>query len=132
VKERAVSTELDGTWVPVAADVSGRALDVTELRVSRLIILHETYRIVDRTDQVVDSGELLLGEPNVPRTLDIVGVEGPYAGRRMRAIIEFEGDRLCVCYDLETDERPLTMRATQDQLLLSITYARRRAALRLS
>jgi uncharacterized protein (TIGR03067 family) len=132
VKERAVSTELDGTWVPVAADVSGRALDVTELRVSRLIILHETYRIVDRTDQVVDSGDLLLGEPGIVRTLDIIGVEGPYAGRHMRAVIEFEGDRLRVCYDLENDERPLTMQAARDQLLLSITYTRLRAASQLS
>jgi uncharacterized protein (TIGR03067 family) len=132
VRERAVSTELDGTWVPLAADVSGRALDVTGLRVSRLIILQETYRIVDRTDHVLDSGELLLGEPGIPRTLDIIGMEGPYAGRRMHAIIEVEGDRLCVCYDLENGERPLAMQAAQDQLLLSITYARLRAPSQLS
>jgi uncharacterized protein (TIGR03067 family) len=132
VRERAVSTELDGTWVPVAADVSGRALDVAELRVSRLIILHETYHIVDRSDQVVDSGELLLGAPSLPRTLDIIGVEGPNAGKRMLAIIELDGDHLCVCYDLESEERPVTMEPQKDQLLLSITYARVCPASRLS
>jgi hypothetical protein len=43
---------------------------------------------------------------------------------RVAAIIELDGDRLCVCYDLERGERPGSMRPAQDQLLLSITYAR--------
>jgi hypothetical protein len=46
----------------------------------------------------------------------------------MRAIIELDGDRLCVCYDLEQQHRPRTMRPLEDQLLLSITYARARGS----
>ena len=115
---------LDGTWVPVAAEVSGRRLPVAELRVARFVIESQTYRIVDRGSNVVDCGELRLDEAAVPCALDIIGIEGPNAGKRMRAIIELDGDRLCVCYDLECDRRPETMRAIGDQLLLSITYAR--------
>jgi uncharacterized protein (TIGR03067 family) len=115
---------LDGTWVPVLAEVSGRPLAVAQLRVSRLVIEGETYRIVDRCAQVVDSGELRLDDAVVPCTLDILGLEGPNAGKRMRAIIEFDGDRLAVCYDLESERRPRTMRATEEQLLLLITYVR--------
>jgi uncharacterized protein (TIGR03067 family) len=118
------SSNLNGTWVPVAANVSGRELVVAELRVAQLIIESQTYRIVDRRDRVVDCGELKLNDTAVPCALDIIGLEGPYAGKQMRAIIELDGDRLCVCYDLEGQQRPRTMQPSGDQLLLSITYVR--------
>jgi uncharacterized protein (TIGR03067 family) len=124
----AVAATLTGTWLPVAADVSGRPLVVTQLRVARLIIERDSYRIVDHADQVVDSGELRLDEAAFPCALDIVGIHGPHAGKRMRAIIELDGDRLCVCYDLERGERPSRMQPNIDQLLLSITYVRAAAA----
>jgi uncharacterized protein (TIGR03067 family) len=116
--------DLDGTWVPVAADVSGRRLPVGQLRVARFVIQSESYRIVDASSHVLDRGQLELNQASVPCALDIIGVEGPNAGRRMLAIIELDGDRLCICYDLEQQRRPQTMRATSGQLLLSITYAR--------
>jgi uncharacterized protein (TIGR03067 family) len=119
---------LTGTWVPVAADVSGRQLVVQELRVARLIIARDSYQIVDHSDQVVDSGELHLDEAAVPCALDLLGSHGPHAGKRMLAIITIDGDRLCVCYDLECDERPASMQPQLDQLLLSITYVRETAA----
>ena len=115
---------LDGIWVPVAANVSGRQLMVAHLRVAQLVIESATYRIVDRSDITLDYGELHLDPDAVPCALDLIGIEGPYAGRRMRAIIEIDGDRLCVCYDLERELRPRTMQPLADQLLLSITYAR--------
>jgi uncharacterized protein (TIGR03067 family) len=122
---RCSTTEtLTGTWVPVAADVSGRELVVSELRCARFIIEHDRYQIVDHSDQVVDSGELQLDESAEPCALDIVGSHGPHAGKRMRAIIAIEGERLRVCYDLECEERPASMRWQLDQLLLSITYVR--------
>ena len=121
--------KLDGTWVPVAANVSGRQLHVGQLRVAQLVIERETYRIVDRSDITVDCGELHLDEAAVPCALDLIGIEGPHAGKRMCAIIELDGDRLCVCYDLERELRPQTMQPHGDQLLLSITYARAAPAL---
>jgi uncharacterized protein (TIGR03067 family) len=119
---------LAGTWVPVAADVSGRQLVVQELRVARFVIERDSYRIIDHADQVVDSGELRLDEAAFPLALDLVGRHGPHAGKRLLAIIEVDGDRLCVCYDLERSERPASMRPEIDQLLLSITYVRAAAA----
>jgi uncharacterized protein (TIGR03067 family) len=65
-----------------------------------------------------------VNESSLPSTLDIVGREGPNAGRSMLAIFELQGDRLTVCYDLNGTERPSNMEACADQLLLSITYER--------
>jgi uncharacterized protein (TIGR03067 family) len=119
-----VAATLTGTWAPVAADISGRPLVVAQLRVARLIIERDSYQIVDRSSAVVDSGKLLLDEAAVPCALDIVGSHGPHAGKRMRAIIELDRDRLRICYDLECDQRPASVRPQFDQLLLSITYVR--------
>jgi uncharacterized protein (TIGR03067 family) len=120
---------LDGTWVPVAADVSGQALAVEELRVSRFVLNHGGYQIIDKEDCVVDRGDYRVDDSVQPRTMDIVGVSGPNAGRVMLAIYELLGDRLKVCYDLETATRPDDMEAEGEELLLSITYARASAVL---
>jgi uncharacterized protein (TIGR03067 family) len=119
---------LDGVWVPVAADVSGSGLVVAELRVARFIIEGGHYHIVDRRQQIVDRGALHWDAAACPCTLDLIGEEGPYAGKRMLALIELNAERLCVCYDLERCERPLSMQPQGEQLLLSITYARALAA----
>ena len=64
-----------------------------------------------------------------PRSLDLVGREGPNAGRHFRAIVEIDGDLLTVCYDLDGGERPSSTEPQDDLLLLTITYARESARL---
>lgn len=116
---------LEGAWVPIAASVAGQSLVVGELRVKYLVLdPGGIYSIIDRSNHVVDSGEYLVDDAVSPRTMDIVGRDGPNAGRTMLAIYELEGDQLTVCYDLEGAERPAGMEPQEDQLLLSITYAR--------
>lgn len=118
--------ELDGTWIPVAADVSGQALLIEELRVGRFVLDRGEYEIFDRAERVVDRGDFRVDDAQEPPAMDIVGVDGPGAGRTLLAIYQLEGDRLVVCYDLEIGTRPLTMQAQPDQLLLRLTYERSR------
>jgi len=115
---------LEGAWIPVAANVSGQELLVGELRVKYLVLDGHDYSIIDRTNQIVDRGEYLVDESATPRAIDIVGRDGPNAGRSMLAIFELRGDRLTVCYDLDRADRPNGMEPERDQLLLSITYER--------
>jgi uncharacterized protein (TIGR03067 family) len=117
---------LEGAWVPVQATVGGCALLVEELRVKYLVLNSGGYSIIDRTNHVVDSGDYLVDDAVSPQAIDIVGREGPNAGRTMLAIYQLEADRLTVCYDLDGEERPSNMQADDDadQLLLSITYTR--------
>ena len=121
--------QLEGTWVPIAADVSGKPLLLGDLRVKYLMLDAGGYSIVDRANRVTDSGRYLVNAAAHPATLDIVGREGPNAGRTMLAIYQLDGDSLTVCYDLEDSERPSSMQPGKDQLLLSITYARASPAL---
>ena len=115
---------LAGSWVPVAADVSGQVLAIEELRVARLSFDSEGYAIVDHGGQTVDAGTWQLGELGNPRSIDLIGNTGPNAGRRVLAIIALDGDRLCLGYDMERDRRPSGWRCEPDQLLLSITLVR--------
>jgi len=87
------------------------------------------YSIVDRTNHIVDEVFAAVDDAASPQTMDIVGREGPNAGRTMLAIYQLEADRLTVCYDLDGKERPSDMRPRDDRLLLSITYTRARARL---
>lgn len=91
-----------------------------------LVLNSGGYSIIDRTNHVVDSGDYLVDDAVSPQAIDIVGREGPNAGRTMLAIYQLEADRLTVCYDLDGEERPSNMQADDDadQLLLSITYTR--------
>jgi uncharacterized protein (TIGR03067 family) len=115
---------LTGSWVPVAADVSGQVLDIGQLRVASLSFDSEHYAIVDHSGQVVDAGTWQLGALDNPRSIDLVGSSGPNAGRRVLAIIALDGDRLCLGYDMERDQRPSGWRCEPDQLLLCITLVR--------
>ena len=104
--------------------MSGKELLVAELRVKYLILDGHDYNIVDRSNQVVDRGEYLVNDRARPWTIDIVGRDGPNAGRSMLAIFELTGDRLTVCYNLEGGTRPGDMQAESGQMMLSITYER--------
>lgn len=115
--------------MPVAATVAGKDLVVNELRVKYLVLDSGGYSIIDRSNHIVDSGEYQVDDAKSPQTMDIVGREGPNAGRTMLAIYELEADRLTVCYDLDGKERPSDMRPHGDRLLLSITYTRARTRL---
>ena len=115
---------LEGNWAPVAAEVSGQILPIEELRVSRLSFAADRYSIIDHAGQVADAGHWQLGTDAIPRPLDLLGSDGPNAGRRVLAIVALDADRLCMAYDLERDARPVSWRHEPDQLLLCITYLR--------
>ena len=114
---------LEGAWLPVAAYVAGEVLPVTELRIARLLIKDAGYQILDNQQHVVDRGELRLDAASAA-ALDLVGLEGPNAGRTLLAIYELSNDLLSICYDMEGAERPRSMQPEEDQILLLITYAR--------
>jgi len=97
--------------------------------VKYLVLDSGGYSIIDRTNHVVDRGDYLVDDAASPQTLDIVGREGPNAGRTMLAIYELRANRLTVCYDLDGKERPSDMQPREDQLLLTISYERALAML---
>lgn len=122
----ALLSQLAGDWRPIAASVSGQELDVASLRIALLRIERDTYDIIGHDAERIDRGLLEICVPAGAGAvaLDLLGTEGPAAGRRLRTIIELAADQLCIRYDLQSDERPQSPEPAEDQLLLSISYAR--------
>ena len=116
---------LEGAWAPVAVSVGGQSLQPAELRVRYLLLEGDGYRIIDRSNQVVDSGHYTLNAHAMPCAMDIVGEHGPNAGRTLLAIYQLEGDELTVCYDVEGGARPATLAPRPQGARLVITYERR-------
>jgi len=115
---------LNGIWQPIAAYVDGEVLPVQDLRVKRLVLESGAYQIINHDNQVADRGEIHVNDSAVPRAMDIIDLEGPFAGRTLRAIFELDGDMLTVCYDLDGSGRPESMQPHEGVILLMITYAR--------
>jgi uncharacterized protein (TIGR03067 family) len=88
---------LDGAWLPVAAYICGEVLPIAELRIARLILNDGAYQILDNHQRVVDRGEYHVDVQTSPSVMDIVGIEGPNAGRRLPAIYEISNDLLSIC-----------------------------------
>lgn len=120
----ALERRLDGSWLPTAAFVAAEELPVGELRVARLDLAAGRYCIFDCDERILDSGEYSVDGEVLPLAMDLLGIEGPYAGRRLEAIIEIDGDTLTVCYDLDGLARPESMQPGDEQLLLRISYTR--------
>ncbi|MCU0758909.1 MAG: TIGR03067 domain-containing protein [Steroidobacteraceae bacterium] len=120
---------LEGHWVPVGAWVAGEVVPIAELRVARLVFAAGAWRIEDKTRTPVDRGDYVLDATACPKSLDLIGRDGPNAGRTFRAIVEVDGDLMTLCYDLDGGERPISTEPQEDVLLLTITYARESARL---
>src|SRR5256885_3318165 len=77
--------QLEGAWVPIAASIAGSRIAVDELRVRYLLLEAGGYRIIDRSNHLVDGGRYLVKEELSPATLGIVRCSGtPRRGPRPR------------------------------------------------
>lgn len=109
---------LIGAWHPVAASVSGRALDVAEIQVAHLQFDAERYIIFDRSGQPVNQGPYQLNTNAQPWTLDL-NTESTASSKPIAAICELGVDEagtdlLTICYALEGAERPISFAEAQD------------------
>lgn len=115
---------LEGAWVAIGARLAARELALEDLRVRYLLLHGGLYRIVDRSNRVVDGGHYEIDPARSPPSIDIIGEHGPGAGRTLLAIYHLAGEELTVCYDLERPERPAHLEPAPGEPLLRITYAR--------
>ncbi|HWQ34936.1 MAG TPA: TIGR03067 domain-containing protein [Blastocatellia bacterium] len=113
---------LDGTWIPVTAELSGQQLPDAILRTMKLIMFGSKY--VASVGGVSDQGLVKINARSVPAVMDITGTSGPNEGRTIRAIYELSGDRLTVCYALDGDTRPAEFKTQPDSKHYLVTYKR--------
>jgi uncharacterized protein (TIGR03067 family) len=113
---------LDGTWIPTKAEVGGQPLPDDALKGFRLVIKGDKYTV--KAGAVTDEGTLKVDAHKTPKTMDIVGTEGPNKGKTYPAIFELKEDALRICYDLDSKQRPDEFKSPKDRKHFLVTYKR--------
>jgi uncharacterized protein (TIGR03067 family) len=113
---------LEGKWVPMQAELAGQKLPEAQLKAISLDISDGTYTV--RVGDVVDKGTLKIDPAAKPKSMDIVGTDGPNKGKTFLAIYEFNGDTLRICYDLAGKARPTEFATSKERPFFLAVYQR--------
>src|SRR5262245_44770912 len=95
--------DIQGTWLPSKGELRGVAMKDDSLKLIKLKLDGSNYEV---TAENVDKGTYTIDSAAKPKTIDITGVEGPNAGKKIPGIYELNGDTLTICYGLSGSPRP--------------------------
>jgi uncharacterized protein (TIGR03067 family) len=115
---------LQGTWLPSAAEVGGKAFPDEVRKSIKLVIKGDRYTVT--LGKAVDRGTVKLNPSAKPKEMDITGTDGPNKGKTILAIYERDGDTLRVCYDLGGKGRPTEFKTRAGTQLFLVTYKRQK------
>ncbi|MET0262114.1 MAG: TIGR03067 domain-containing protein [Rariglobus sp.] len=90
------TTTLDGTWLPVRAELDGDLAPALALERMQLVLAADAYT-VSFAGAVHDSGSFI----HTTDTLTLTAKKGEHAGRVVPAIYQLAGNRLRICYALD-------------------------------
>ncbi|MCY2959050.1 MAG: TIGR03067 domain-containing protein [Planctomycetota bacterium] len=113
---------IDGTWRASAAELGGAKFPDEVRKSIQLVVGSGQYTVTVGTEP--DKCTVELDPSKSPKTLDIVGTEGPNKGRTILAIYEKSGDALTICYDLGGNARPTEFKTAKGTQQFLVTYAR--------
>ncbi len=113
---------LQGTWLPTAAELSENPFDEATLKTIKLVLEGDKYTVA--VGKSIDKGTTKIDPAAKPKTMDIIGTDGPNKGKTMLAIYELNGDTLRICYDLTGKVRPSEFKSKKGELLFLATYKR--------
>jgi uncharacterized protein (TIGR03067 family) len=113
------SKMMEGTWLPVEGELGGQKFPDEVLKTIKLTLSEGKYTV-----NVIDKGTVKLDPSKKPKTMDIVGTEGPNKGKTIPAIYELTGDTLRVCYDLSGKNRPKEFKTEKDSKQFLVSYKR--------
>ena len=115
---------IEGTWLPVKAELAGQQMsDATLKSIRYLKLTGGKYEVLAES---LDKGDYTIDPAAKPKVIDIAGVEGPNAGKNIPAIYEFDGDRLTICYGLGGTKRPTEFKTEKGTMNFLITYKRKK------
>lgn len=84
---------IDGRWIIESAEMSGAPFPMNELSGGAMVIGGGRYDVAG-----VDKGRV---EPKGGERFDVVGEEGPNAGKTMPALFRKDGDKLVGVYGMD-------------------------------
>jgi uncharacterized protein (TIGR03067 family) len=115
---------IQGTWLPVKAELRGEPMKEEMLKAITLKLDGGKYEVMAEN---LDKGTYAIDAAAKPKTIDVTGVEGPNAGRKLPAIYELGGDTLRICYGLGGSPRPTEFKSPSGTKTFLVTYKRKKA-----
>ncbi len=109
---------LAGTWALADAQLGGKEYPLASLNGAALHLTTNAYEFSG------DSGGYVTVPGAKPAQIDIYGVQGPNAGRVIRAIYRQEGDDMTVCYQLGDGPRPAEFVSPPGSQVFLVHYRR--------
>ena len=113
---------IDGTWLPVEAELGGQKFPDEVLKTLKLTMSDGKYTV--KAGKQVDKGTVKLEPTAKPKAMDITGTEGPNKGKTFLAIYELKDDTLRICYDLAGKKRPTEFKTVKDTQQFLVSYKR--------
>ncbi len=114
---------IQGDWRPVKAELGGQPMGDEVLKTISLKMGEGTYEV--HVGNSPDKGTVTVDESTKPKSMTIVGTEGPNKGKTFPCIYELKGDMLRICYDLSGAKRPVEFKTTAGTRLYLVTYQRK-------
>ena len=111
---------VEGTWLAAAAELGGGKFPDEVRKSIKLVIADGNYTVT--VGKNPDVGTVTVDPSKTPKTMDIVGTEGPNKGKTILAIYERTGDTLRICYDLGGKARPSEFKTTAGTRLFLVDY----------
>jgi uncharacterized protein (TIGR03067 family) len=115
---------LQGTWLPVKAELGGKPMSAEILKTIVLKLNKDNYETTVAGEP--DNGTWIIDASTKPKGMTVNGVIGPNAGRTFPCIYEIEGDTLRICYDLSGARRPTEFKTEAGTKLYLVTYNRKK------
>ncbi len=112
----------DGTWLPTSAQMGDFKFDDKTLKGMKLVIEGNKYTVT--LGDSVDKGTTKVDATAKPKTMDIMGTEGPNKDKTFLAIFEDDGDTMRVCYDLTGKKRPTEFKTSKEMPYFLVTWKR--------
>jgi len=116
---------LQGSWVPVKAELGGQPLPGVDLKKITLTLTNQNYEVTITGEQS-DSGTWSIDTSSKPKGMTIVGTKGPNAGKTFPCIYEIKAGTLRICYDLSGTKQPTEFKTTAGTKLYLVSYNRKK------
>ena len=111
-----------GKWTVSKATLGGKDLTKAFKGVELLLAADGGYTLTIGGE--TDKGTVKVDPTKTPKEMDILGKEGPNAGKTIKTIYKLDGDTLVVCYELGEGARPARFETKADSKLLLVNYKR--------
>lgn len=114
---------IEGSWTPIRAEFGGQPMPEAILKTISLKLADGKYEAMA---QGPDYGTYSLDATTTPKSMTVIGTDGPNKGKTFPCIYELNGDTLRICYDLSGTKRPADFKSVTGTKLYLVTYSRKK------